>query len=60
LYLVAVPYYFTYIDDARSNTNQIYRVLTLAAELRRAINNGFVWYEANFLDVGENHFLASF
>jgi hypothetical protein len=35
-------------------------VLILAAELRRAINNGFVWCEANSLDVGENHFLASF
>jgi hypothetical protein len=24
LHLVGVPYYFTYIDDARSNTNQVY------------------------------------
>jgi hypothetical protein len=24
LHLVDVPYYFTYIDDARSNTNQVY------------------------------------
>jgi uncharacterized short protein YbdD (DUF466 family) len=25
LHLVGVPYYFTYIDDARSNTNQVYK-----------------------------------
>jgi adenosine deaminase len=24
LHLVGVPYYFTYSDDARSNTNQVY------------------------------------
>jgi hypothetical protein len=26
LHLVGVPYYFTYIDDARSNTNQVYLI----------------------------------
>jgi hypothetical protein len=25
LHLVGVPYYFTYIDDARSHTNQVRR-----------------------------------
>jgi hypothetical protein len=29
LYLVGVPYYFTYNDDARSDTNQVRYILTL-------------------------------
>jgi hypothetical protein len=33
LHLVDVPYYFTYIDDARSNTNQKYIYVLYLAQL---------------------------
>jgi hypothetical protein len=34
LHRVGVLYYFTYIDDARSNTNQVYKVISLQTYYR--------------------------